>query len=72
MASAELEQRVAALEAEVARLKEKLESDAKPALPWWEKIFGTFANDPAHKEAMRLGREWRESFRPKPPKRRKR
>ena len=72
MASAELEQRVAALEAEVARLKVKLDGDSKPAQPWWEQIAGTFANDPAYEEAMRLGREYRESFRPKPPKRRKR
>ena len=72
MATAELEQRVAALEAEVARLKEKPEGDAKPDQPWWEKIAGTFADDHIYAEAMRLGREWRESTRPKPPKRRKR
>jgi Protein of unknown function (DUF1192) len=71
MPSDELEQRVAALEAEVARLKEKLEGTSKPDPPWWEKIAGTFADDPAFEEAMRLGREYRESLRPKPPKRRK-
>ena len=27
----------------------------------WPAIVGTFANDPFYEEAMRLGREWRES-----------
>ncbi len=59
MVKAKLADRVTALEAEVARL-----------LPWWKQIAGTFANDPMHAEAMRLGREYRESFPPKPKKRR--
>lgn len=29
--------------------------------PWWEEIRGTFRDDPVYDEAMRLGREWRES-----------
>jgi len=66
MNTMKLEDRVAALEAEVARLKRKLDSR-----PWTEKIAGIFANDPAFEEAMRLGREYRESLRPKPKKRRK-
>ena len=70
MATADLEQRVAALEEEVARLKARLEG--APEQPWWKVITGTFAGDPAYEEAMRLGREWRESFRPKAPKRRSR
>jgi hypothetical protein len=71
VASLTLKDRVAALETEVARLKAKLDEQEKGRLPWWEQIAGTFANDPAYEEAMRLGREWRESFRPKPRKRRK-
>ena len=39
--------------------------------PWPEKIFGTFANDPDYEEAMRLGREYRESTKPKPRKKKK-
>ncbi len=27
----------------------------------WQAIVGTFADDPAYDEAMRLGRQWRES-----------
>jgi hypothetical protein len=72
MAAVPLKQRVAALEAEVARLKAKVEGTTSPSTPWWEQIWGAFANDPDFEEAMRLGREYRESFRPKPSKRRKR
>ena len=60
MTNAELEKRIAILEAEVALLKSKdLKKDDKNELPWWKQIIGTFADDPAHEEAMRLGREYR-------------
>ena len=62
----QLEERVALLEAEVARLKRKVESDSS-LTPWWEKITGTFANNSAYDEAMRLGREYRESLRSNSP-----
>lgn len=68
MAVAHIEQRVAALEAEVSRLKQELEAVAKSARPWWQEIYGTFADDPLYEEAMRAGREYRESLRPKAPK----
>jgi hypothetical protein len=71
MATVSLEQRVSILEAEVARLKTRIDSKEKSKEPWWETIAGTFANDPIYLEAMRLGREYRESLRPKPRKRRK-
>jgi hypothetical protein len=64
MAVDKLEARVATLEAEVTRLK------SRQHRPWWEVISGTFANDPTYDEAMALGRAYRESQRPKPPKRR--
>lgn len=28
-------------------------------MPWWKERIGIFANDPAHEEAVRLGREYR-------------
>jgi hypothetical protein len=71
MASARLEERVAALEAEVAKLKRKLEERDLIA-PWWEQIAGTFQNDPLYERAMRLGQQYRQSLRPKSPARRKR
>ena len=61
-----MEKRMAALEQEIAQLKIQLAGSAER--PWWERISGTFANDPAYKEASRLGREYRESLRPKPTK----
>ncbi len=59
----QLEERVAHLEAEVALLKHKVEKDASPR-PWWEQIAGTFANNSAYDEAMRFGREYRNSLCP--------
>ena len=70
MTAPSLKQRVEALEAEMALLKAKVEGATCDTRPWWDKIAGTFANDPIYEEAMRLGREWRESFRPKPRSRR--
>ena len=62
MSNTEIEKRLADLEAEVALLKSKLEKNgSKDETPWWEKRIGIFADDPAHEEAMRLGREYRES-----------
>jgi hypothetical protein len=71
MASARLEQRVSALETEVAQLKRKLE-EQEIIRPWWEQIVGTFQNDPLYKRAMRLGQHYRQSLRPKSPTPRRR
>ncbi|MBE8966097.1 hypothetical protein IQ277_07490 [Nostocales cyanobacterium LEGE 12452] len=50
-------------EAEVALLKNKVESNSS-SIPWWEQIAGKFADNSAYDEAMRLGREYRDSLRP--------
>lgn len=68
MAAEKLEERVRALEAEMEQLKARLEEEDKKKEPWWKAISGTFANDPIYEEAMRLGRKYRESTRPKPRK----
>ena len=64
--SVKLASRVAVLEAKVEQLQRKLKAVIPDAKPWWEHIVGAFADDPDFEEAMRLGREYRESLRPKP------
>jgi hypothetical protein len=56
------EERLTLLEAEVDRLKRKIELNLTD-LSWWEKIVGTFTENSAYDEAMKLGREYRESDR---------
>jgi hypothetical protein len=65
MSSASLEERVAVLEAEVAGLKRICARAGLGHQPWWEEIRGRFKDDPYYEEAMRLGREYRESLRPR-------
>ena len=72
MSAQTLEQRLVALEAEVAKIKATVETQQEPKKPWWEKIAGTFKDDPHYEEAMRLGRKYRESLRPKPKAKKKR
>lgn len=62
MSESELEQRLLKLERELEVLRAKVEQSPK-LLPWWERIAGTFHNDPAYKEAMELGRQYRQSQR---------
>jgi hypothetical protein len=59
MPSKTIEQRVTELEAKVERLN--WQREANVAQPWWQRIRGRFKDDPHYVEAMRLGREWRES-----------
>ena len=63
MATATIEERLAALEEKVARMIGEQEQ-ATPEVPWWESISGTFADSPDYDEAMKLGRAYRESLRP--------
>ena len=50
-----IEKRVAALEAEIRRLKKRLNGGQAAGRPWWQEIAGGFANDPVFERAMRLG-----------------
>lgn len=61
MSNAEIEARLKNLETEVAHLKAQIQKPNQT--PWWESILGSFADDPEYDEAMRLGREYRESLR---------
>jgi hypothetical protein len=69
MSTAELEKRLTALEREVAELRAIMIIPPTSPNHWIEKIAGKYSSPEdraAFDEAMRLGREWRESQRPKP------
>jgi hypothetical protein len=55
-----------AVEKELAELKHAVAANkSQGATAWWEKMFGSFADSEGFEEAVRLGREYRESLRPK-------
>jgi hypothetical protein len=72
MANGTVQERLSALESEVARLKALLQEPRQANLAWLELVSGAFANDPALDEAERLGRKWRQSQRPRKSRARKR
>ena len=49
----DVEQRLRQVEKELAEIKAALAPDSKQ--PWYRQIVGTFANDPAYREIVRLG-----------------
>jgi hypothetical protein len=55
---ASLEDRIAALEHEVAAIKQQLASAVKPRA-WLDDIAGSMAAWPEFEEVARLGQEWR-------------
>ncbi|WP_271254138.1 hypothetical protein [Pseudanabaena sp. Chao 1811] len=61
--SQHLETRVAALETELAQMRQMLSVFVfvQKKTPWWLKVAGSFENDPTFDEANRLGQEWRKS-----------
>jgi hypothetical protein len=61
--SVSLEERVTILEAEITKIKSKVESSSTTIKPWWEKITGTFAESPDYDKAMQLGKKYREAQR---------
>lgn len=63
MKAKNLEQRLSDLEHEVAALREQILT-LSPVKPWWERIAGTFENDPVYEQAMKLGREYRLAQKP--------
>jgi len=61
-----LVRRLTAVEKELAELKHLVGANrSEAATAWWEKMFGSFADSEGFEEAVRLGREYRESLRPK-------
>ncbi len=69
MTVAQLEKRVQVLEKTVEELREMLGAGAQQRY-WWQEDAGRFANDPVFDEIVRLGREYRESLRPRRNKKR--
>lgn len=66
MSTPTLEERVTAQENEIEQLKrQKTNVSSRNDGPSWRKIVGVFKDDPEFQEAVRLGREYRESLRPK-------
>jgi hypothetical protein len=66
MPATSLEERMTALEAEIDQIKKRLEAvSPQAAAPWWRRIVGIYKDDQEFEEAMRLGRDYRESQRPK-------
>jgi hypothetical protein len=64
--SVKLENRVAALEQEVARLQLQRRMSLPPdRQAWLDDLYGKFADDPIFVQAMKLGRKYRQSLRPR-------
>lgn len=59
-----IEERLTAVERELADLKTRLSATPKSE-NWVDKISGSFKDDPEFDEILRLGREFRQADRPK-------
>jgi hypothetical protein len=62
--SINLEKRVAALEKRVAGLQQQQELHPS-GRAWLDDLYGKFAGDPVFEQAMKLGRDYRKSLRPR-------
>ncbi len=65
MTITELEQRLLSLEQAVQHLQKEPGAKDRSARRWWVEQAGRFADDPVFEEIVRLGREYRQSLRPK-------
>lgn len=67
-----VEERITTLETRLDQLQRLLDErlpqpqSSQKEKKGWQAIVGTFADDPLYEEAMRLGKEWRESARDEP------
>ena len=61
--AATLEERVTELEKKMASVLSEPTQENKTT-PWWESMFGMFADSEEFEEAVRAGREYREAQRP--------
>ena len=58
--AANLEKRVEALERELRSLKSAIQKKSRE--PWWERLAGTFEDDPIFDEVVEAGRKYRQSL----------
>jgi hypothetical protein len=58
--AANLEKRVEALERELKSLKSAIQKKSRE--PWWERLAGTFEDDPIFDEIVNAGRKYRQSL----------
>lgn len=62
MSSTTLEERIVAIESELAELKQELaKQKSQASVPWWQRHFGAFKDSPYYDDAMRQGAEYRRS-----------
>jgi hypothetical protein len=64
MATDTVESRLTELEIRIGQIERGLLESGSEPLPWWRRIAGRFKDNPEFDEAMRLGREYRNSLRP--------
>ena len=62
MNATNLEQRIAALEREMREVKSVLKTVNATQAPWWERLAGTFKDDPLFDEIVEAGRAYRRSL----------
>ena len=75
MTQAQIIKRIEALERQLTDVQQKINATShdisgKNGREDWRAMAGVFANDPLFEQAMRYGREYRESLKPKRGKRR--
>jgi hypothetical protein len=63
--SLKLEKRIAALEQQVASLQRQQQANGDNRRCWLDDLYGKFEGDPVFAEAMKLGKKYRQSLRPR-------
>ena len=64
MAASSIEQRIEALEREVRILRAAAKKGRREKA-WWERLGGTFKDDPLFDEIVKAGQKYRRSVRPR-------
>ena len=62
MAAANLEKRIDILEREVRLLKSAIRKSRENNQPWWERLAGTFKEDPLFEQIVSEGKKYRKSL----------